>query len=993
MTKLLTQAAHFLGFHEEKFIGSIDYLEGDMLHGWAATEDFKVVSVRLKVDGIETESVCANSYRPDLEEANIGDGCFSFQIKMPREVAVGNKKQVSLIIEHKDKHFHFLEKEIEKKSKRSAMADVVILGEIDQFVGDQVIGWIATNENDVKPYITANGKPCLVAEIEIERPDLKGFGWKRYFGFSARLPATEFSTIKFDLYGITLQGIKEVTSKTIKGGCLVPDSMSAIFEAKAIAEKENSVGIVVWEGTHNPIGRAQVLYNILKEKRPSVIISFNIGFSEKPVWKPLINSDCKVLMIPWNQRETYAQIFQDINLTFDLVWVCKPRYPAFAMAEMISHSTTKYIVDLDDNELEMSSSAAARDKPYGLLAAKMAQRYLDQLPVRSVASKTLQDDFGGELIRHARVQKSVERERVIAADKEIRVGFIGTIRPHKGIVEAAKAIKFFNSRNTRKIKFVIGGIYNPASIRSELIELGCEVHGEIDSSRLDFHLQNLDVIITGFPDDNANKEILKYQISSKIGDGLSNERPVLVPEGASVNDLSNVPGVFLFNSLNFDRMLEKAVTYSEQIALDDQFTLTWNYEQFLRLEQQANDLSPRGSELFGLEMKEIQPSNHKQNVLLVWKQHDTGLYGRRVDHIARTLVDEGYSVTCLEVLSKIQLESYEKESIRVDSDHRYILADLKKKRQGFTEYGVFYKTVYTDQAHSVESGLNQLILEKKLFPDNTLVVLFPAVPHWPAVCKAFSDYKMICDVVDNQLAWEKKKPLDLLAQYKYMMDISDHVIFNSEENQQYFVNSGFLENKNYCTLPNWYSLHSGFSPDEIKKGRLKQIEKEKVTLDVVYSGNMNDRFDWDTVARIAGETSMPVTIHLAGNCQRALEKMTILLEHENIVYHGPLREKELIKLLMTCDLAIMPHIHDEHSGFMNPMKINMFRMLGLPCVASLVPGVDASYGGVYSAKNSDDFVQVVEVVGKNILEGELSDVRIVEADLSKDYIELVRGIT
>lgn len=848
-------------------------------------------------------------------------------------------------------------------------------GHIDRFVGDKVYGWVASSESSVYPYITANGKPCQVDQYGIDRPDVyEETGLDQRSGFVATLPSTEFSDIEFKLSAISMKGIEAVSTKVIRGGCLAPDSIDSIFKAVEISKRKDSVGIVVWEGTHNPIGRAQVLYNVIKEKRPSLIITFNIGFSEGAVWEPLVNSDCKVLILPWKERELYASVLEDIGLSFDLVWICKPRYPAFVLAKAISHSKTKYILDLDDNELEMSSSKASKNKPYGLLSAKMAQGFIDKMPVRSVASKTLLDDFGGTLVRHARKINVVKRSRETDLSKEVRVGFIGTIRPHKGVVEAAKAIKALNSRQNYNIKFVVGGIYDPTSIRGELIELGCEVHGKIDSARLNGHLQNLDLVITGFPDDAANKEILKYQISSKIGDGLSNERPVLVPEGRSVEDLADIPGVYLFNSLNFERMLEKAIRNALPIVMDQQFTLPFNLEQFEKLEKEALLNSPSGSEVFTRsEIKLNTPREHKKQAVLVWKQHDSGLYGRRVDHLARSLSNQGIDVTCLELISNEQFSRYEKESSRVDSDFRFLIDDFRNKRDGFTENGINYKTIAVDYTQNAEDGVRRFLLSRGLYPTNTVVVLFPAVPEWKSIIQDFSGYNVICDVVDNQLAWEKKRPLELLSQYKHLMDISKHIVFNAEDNKNFFDDAGYLKESNVSVLPNWYCSprdNNSSKPRARIKLKVKPKTKPKASLNIAYSGNMNDRFDWDTVSRIAKEINLPLTVHLIGNCQRSLDKMILVLDNPKVQYHGPMRELELLKFLDQCDLAIMPHLQDEHSGFMNPMKVNMYKAIELPCVASSMPGVDFTQPGLYQAKNSDDFLLEVEGLSKKILAGE-----------------------
>lgn len=154
---------------------------------------------------------------------------------------------------------------------------------------------------------------------------------------------------------------------------------------------------------------------------------------------------------------------------------------------------------------------------------------------------------------------------------------------------------------------------------------------------------------------------------------------------------------------------------------------------------------------------------------------------------------------------------------------------------------------------------------------------------------------------------------------------------------------------------------------------------------------MNDRFDWDTVFRIPKEVDFPVRIHLIGNCQRALDTMIDILDDPSIIYHGPMRESDLLEFMKECDLAIMPHIFDEHSEFMNPMKVNMYQAINLPCVASAMPGVDFAAEGLYQASSSDDFIkQLVRVINKN---DNIISFKNVNVDLnSKKYLAEIQAV-
>ena len=163
---------------------------------------------------------------------------------------------------------------------------------------------------------------------------------------------------------------------------------------------------------------------------------------------------------------------------------------------------------------------------------------------------------------------------------------------------------------------------------------------------------------------------------------------------------------------------------------------------------------------------------------------------------------------------------------------------------------------------------------------------------------------------------------------------------------------------------------------------------DRQKLHIVYSGNMNDRIDWALLKKL-GEVTLPVRIHLVGSCQDAQAEMIDILKSERFVYHGPRREKDLLRLLCKSDIAVLPHLADDCSEFMNPIKVSMFACLGLPCISTRIAGVDFSRAGVLEAATHDEFVRILTETGAEILKKNMP-VRTLKqvGDFSK-YIALI----
>lgn len=866
----------------------------------------------------------------------------------------------------------------------------MIIGFIDLFQENKILGWLGSFTSQVTPFITANGKPCRIIATHTSRPDVSdATGLEPNVGFIAKVPHQASKNIEFKLYAIDRQGTTTlVDTKTFAGGCIDPKRLCSVFDALEIAKQKDSVGIVCWEGTHNPIGRALAMQNILRNNRSSVIVAFDMGFSELGIWPPLINSDLKVLIIPWIERDAYFSLFSEIGLSFDTIWICKPCYPSFELAKHLCNTRTRFIQDIDDNEYEFSKAEDAKLTPYGLVSNLMAQRILAKIPQRSCASISLQDAFGGQIVRHARSKRQVQRQRQTDLRQPVRVGFFGTVRPHKGVVEAARIIRFLNRSRGLKIQFVVGGMFEPLSLREQLISLDCEIQDRVDFNNLSSHIEALDVVIAGFNDANTNFEITNYQISSKIGDALSNARPVLVPLGPSVRDLDTVPGVYLFNTESFVEKLLAAITFNKKIDFPSSFDLNTNYKAFTQLELEARTNGPSANEIFenpyttSLNVDLIQSTPRKKAVL-VWKQHDAALYGRRIDQVARGLLDqvEIEDVIVLELITSEQLREYESNAYRVDSDKQFIYGDSIKKLSSICAEGVTYKSLLIEDENDFSTLFNRYLIDNRIYPTNSTFILFPAIGNFDALLSQLDGYPIIGDLVDNQMSWQSDNPFPLLTQYAAINCAANQLVFNSEINRDFFVGSGLSFGKSTHLIPNWYTLPKSFN----------QIIELGIDIgrNIVYSGNMNDRIDWQLIRKLHDSLDSETRIHLVGNAERALEEITALLENcPNLIYHGPLRETALLKLLKRSQLAIMPHTHDSHSMYMNPMKAMMYQKIGIRCITTDIPGIEADGDRLIVCGSHTEFISTVRKFLTIPLANPLTaDQRHIK--LSREYVQLI----
>ena len=373
-----------------------------------------------------------------------------------------------------------------------------------------------------------------------------------------------------------------------------------------------------------------------------------------------------------------------------------------------------------------------------------------------------------------------------------------------------------NWRYKQNLKFHVYGDVQPEALKNELLEHGVELKGIVPADQLYSELSRMDLVLTGFPSpDGQDEEVTKYQITSKIGDGLAVKRPVLVPSGPSVADLVDTPGVFLFDEVTFPQKVVDALAFKGDIFLPSQFTLTGAYGGFGLAEAEASK-QPRAAEVFAnsvLWQDRDADTAIRPTILLLWKQHDAGIYGRRIDQVARSYKNRypDHDVRVLELWHEKNAEEYEKRSSSHMSDARNVLTSASRKIDNayVDADGLSYDMIEFKSSADLEWRVFQYLTNRSMLPANTVVILFPFIRFYEKLQDLFSTYTKIVDVVDNQLSWSDLntgRGRQIALQYNTMLRNVDAAVFNSAVNMRYFTDANIIPGDvGAHMIPNWYT--------------------------------------------------------------------------------------------------------------------------------------------------------------------------------------------
>jgi len=316
--------------------------------------------------------------------------------------------------------------------------------------------------------------------------------------------------------------------------------------------------IVCPDLSENCLGRALVLAELASSWGETRIVGFQM---EDKIWEPARSVGFEIASYRLQRASDRfkATAWLRKQLSGTKVIVSKPRMTSFGFALLCGVSPRQMILDIDDWELGLASRAALIGiganlikVPFRVSATNgMASTYLlnavaKRMPNIIVSNKWLQRRYGGELVPHVRrgesldpglVSAEAQRKRIGISDDYTWVGFIGTIRKHKGLEDLIAAL----ARTSHMALFLAGVADDPVAdaivrlARTSLGDARVRVLPPFPLAELPGVLAIPDIICIPSRDEKG----AWGQIPAKLFDALAMGKPVVVTD---VNDMREIVG-------------------------------------------------------------------------------------------------------------------------------------------------------------------------------------------------------------------------------------------------------------------------------------------------------------------------------------------------------------------------------------------------------------------------------------------------------------------
>ncbi|HEX5365072.1 MAG TPA: glycosyltransferase [Acidimicrobiales bacterium] len=795
------------------------------------------------------------------------------------------------------------------------------------------------------------------------------------------------------------------------------------------------VHVVSWSVSHNPLGRAHLLAEVLARSFEVEVVGATFDRFGGGVWEPVRRAGMPVRTFRGGDLHSMLPEMERFAATLDgdAVVVAKPRLPGLALAMLaVLQRRRPVVLDVDDHELAfvgadtgLTLDDVARlgddpvlDNPFGGPWTRCCDGLVADADAVTVSNPTLQGRYGGEVVGHARDETlfdpaRYDRARARAdagfADDDRIVLFGGTPRRHKGVVDVAAALA--RTGDPRR-KLCLIDTPELGELAADLAEYAAHVvtvppRGLTEMPAL---LAAADAVVA--LQDPASP-VAAYQIPAKVTDALAMGVPCLVrrvpplqhlvdADAVTVADgdlaealwqvledpaarrragtgrelfraelsyaavaprLARIVGDHLGTDRPVPLSFERTVTLARQVADRQRARRARPAPRRPRRQPAlvggpAPDLAAAGATVAGV------PAAY--DVVMFWKQNDTGIYDRRHDMILDQLARSPRIRRVVQFDHPIGSARLEALAAEGPTSHgRLVARQTRARLVGAADTpGVARRTFVYESRHRDDPGrrghpypakgehldvVARTLADAGIGSAPVVVWGYPMHLELPALVDAIGPDLVVMDVVDDHRTW-RPDPAgrdEVARHYADVLSHADLTLVNCRPMADAMARFA----GNVHVVPNgceWPPRPVGPPPAELASlaGPV-----------VGYVGNLSSRIDVDLLDTVA-RTRPDWNLVLVGSTHAGSDVL-VLDEHPNVHLVGPRVAREARAWVEAFDVAIIPHVDDPMTRHMHPLKAFVYCAAGVPVVATLVGNLDELAPLVTVAATQDAFVEAV----------------------------------
>lgn len=788
-------------------------------------------------------------------------------------------------------------------------------------------------------------------------------------------------------------------------------------ESRAVARRPKrsvTVAVIAWDVGHNPLGRAYLVAEALARSYTVVLLGFQFPRYGEAVWAPLRHAPFRTLPIPGSDFPDFEGSLERLaaRIDADVIVACKARLPSVQLGLMLKAFRNRpLIVDVDDYELSFFGNreplAATEDVPAEELVHPFEEawtRYTENLlPFADrllVSNPALGGKFDGALVPHARdetvfdperVDAAAARERLGVADDDRVVMFVGTPRPHKGIMEILEAVLSLARPDYR---FVVVGTPPDKAFEEALRETGGDTLRLIPDQPFDdlpMWLAGADLVC--LLQDPAS-EISRYQLPAKVVDAMAMGIPVLA---TAVEPLARLIEDEVIEAVRPDNLAERIDywlgagpetrrAHAERSRA--RFLSEFSYDAIHRtlvdeVERCLDEPVPVADEVrafLGLQRRRYPwprpaPASGDLDIVMFWKQGDTGLYGRRFDMLVAQLArQQGVRRVAVFDAPFSAHEAWRQTAMEESLDHHRLVAYGKfARRWGLEDAGRVSHHVFLFDNRTPEgrgryprlSAFGDFVADELerigIEPREAIFWYYPVLDQIPEINRRFEPRLKVVDVVDDLRTWPDRTADDraaITAHYREVLASADVALANCEPVAESMAGFG----PPIAVVPNGCDLDPPPpAPTDARFLRFSQLEGPILGL----VGNLESKTDLELLDRLARERP-DHQIVLIGSAHTGTDVLS-LGRHANVHFFGVVTYPAVKAWIERFDVALVPHLDSEQTRSMHPLKVLVYAAAGVPIVSTEVANLGEFEPFIHVGEDHDAFIEHVDrIVGGKV---------------------------
>lgn len=365
--------------------------------------------------------------------------------------------------------------------------------------------------------------------------------------------------------------------------------------------------------------------------------------------------------------------------------------------------------------------------------------------------------------------------------------------------------------------------------------------------------------------------------------------------------------------------------------------------------------------------------DEKLDVVFFWKQNDTGIYGRRQDMILKYMAKDPRIHKILHFDEPMDAGVWW-HSLDWGSRRRFHQSNLVfiktlrrvlgMERQGKIRLFTFLYACSETQLPGIVKRrfppfsnyvkfLTRVFEKEGIGKRRTVFWVCPKNFHFPNIAREFNPDLIVADVIDDHRKWPVKSKYRqrLDENYREILGLSDLAFANCQNVRDSM--SAFIDNIHL--VPNGAEFLETKGRAWRKPRALRRLKGPVIG----YVGNLDAvRIDLDLLHYVA-KGRPDLNLVFIGSMHRSQDLMDLDV-FPNVVFLGVKPYERALRYIRHFDVAIIPHLDNELTQQMNPLKLYVYFALNVPIVSTPVANLDEIRTFVRIGSDGESFVRAID---------------------------------